>query len=162
MSFLSSPMISRRVHSVAMVTKFVKLPTLTDSPRTEWSSSEPTVKGLGAPRPDSRSCTAVIKEVTAKTWGAIFDLRDCTVLELEKSTICESQGDIIAGTDGQDIPSTWDEKFNTSGLEAHTPGTYACLNRNIFTDKSEKPRINRDASPDVCLRRLQRRWFRSA
>ena len=46
-------------------------------------------------------------------------------------------GDIIAGTDGQDIPSTWDEKFNTKGLEAHTPGNYACLNRNIFTDKPE-------------------------
>lgn len=46
-------------------------------------------------------------------------------------------GDIIAGTDGQDIPSTWDEKFNTKGQEAHTPGNYACLNRNIFTDKPE-------------------------
>lgn len=46
-------------------------------------------------------------------------------------------GDIIAGTDGQDIPSTWDEKFNTRGLEAHTPGHYACLNLNIFTDKLE-------------------------
>ena len=46
-------------------------------------------------------------------------------------------GDIIAGTDGQDIPSTWDEKFNTKGLEAHTPGDYACLNLNIFTDKLE-------------------------
>ncbi len=42
-------------------------------------------------------------------------------------------GDIIAGTDGQDIPSSWDEKFNTRGLEAHTPGDYACLNLNIFT-----------------------------
>jgi iduronate 2-sulfatase len=46
-------------------------------------------------------------------------------------------GDIIAGTDGQDISSTWDEKFNTRGLEAHTPGNYACLNKNIFTDKPE-------------------------
>ncbi|MDA7499986.1 sulfatase [Akkermansiaceae bacterium] len=46
-------------------------------------------------------------------------------------------GDIIAGTDGQDIPSTWDEKFNTKGQEAHTPGNYACLNQNIFTDKPE-------------------------
>ena len=43
-------------------------------------------------------------------------------------------GDIIAGTDGQDISSTWNEKFNTRGLEAHTPGNYACLNKNIFTD----------------------------
>ncbi|MDA7896342.1 sulfatase [Akkermansiaceae bacterium] len=46
-------------------------------------------------------------------------------------------GDIIAGTDGQDIPSTWDEKFNTKGAEAHTPGDYACLNLNIFTEKLE-------------------------
>ncbi|MDB4653209.1 sulfatase [Akkermansiaceae bacterium] len=46
-------------------------------------------------------------------------------------------GDIIAGTDGQDIPSTWDEKFNTKGAEAHTPGDYACLNLNIFSDRLE-------------------------
>ena len=46
-------------------------------------------------------------------------------------------GDIIAGTDGNDIPSTWDEKFNTKGLEAHTPGDYACLNLNIFTKELE-------------------------
>ncbi|MDB4537361.1 sulfatase [Akkermansiaceae bacterium] len=46
-------------------------------------------------------------------------------------------GDIIAGTDGNDIPSTWDEKFNTKGLEAHTPGDYACLNLNIFTKDLE-------------------------
>ena len=42
-------------------------------------------------------------------------------------------GDIIAGTDGGDIPSSWTEKFNLSGREAHTPGNYACLNLNIFT-----------------------------
>ena len=42
-------------------------------------------------------------------------------------------GDIIAGTDGQDIPSSWDEKFTTRGLEAHPPGDSACLNLNIFT-----------------------------
>ncbi len=42
-------------------------------------------------------------------------------------------GDIIAGTDGLDIKSTWTESFNSPGLEAHTPGDYACLNLNIFT-----------------------------
>lgn len=42
-------------------------------------------------------------------------------------------GDIIAGTDGQDVPSSWTEKFNSQGNEAHTPGDYACLNQNIFT-----------------------------
>ena len=42
-------------------------------------------------------------------------------------------GDIIAGTDGLDIASSWTEKYNSAGLEAHTPGDYACLNLNIFT-----------------------------
>lgn len=46
-------------------------------------------------------------------------------------------GDIIAGTDGDDIPSSWDEKFNMQGLEAHTPGDYACLNLNSFTKELE-------------------------
>lgn len=42
-------------------------------------------------------------------------------------------GDIIAGTDGQDVPESWTERYNSPGLEAHTPGDYACLNLNIFT-----------------------------
>jgi iduronate 2-sulfatase len=46
-------------------------------------------------------------------------------------------GDIIAGTDGADLPSSWTEKFNSQGQEAHTPGDYACLNLNIFTDELE-------------------------
>jgi iduronate 2-sulfatase len=46
-------------------------------------------------------------------------------------------GDIIDGTDGADVPSSWTEKFNSPGREAHTPGDYACLNQNIFTDKEE-------------------------
>ena len=46
-------------------------------------------------------------------------------------------GDIIAGTDGLDIPSSWTERFNSKGREAHTPGDYACLNLNIFTKKLE-------------------------
>lgn len=40
-------------------------------------------------------------------------------------------GDIIAGTDGRDLPASWTEKFNSPGQEAHTPGEYACLNLNI-------------------------------
>ena len=32
-------------------------------------------------------------------------------------------GDIIAGTDGADIASSWTEKYNLSGREAHTPET---------------------------------------
>jgi len=43
-------------------------------------------------------------------------------------------GDIIAGTNGADVASSWTERFNSPGLEAHTPGDYACLNLNIFTD----------------------------
>lgn len=46
-------------------------------------------------------------------------------------------GDIIAGTDGKDIPSSWTERFNSPGREAHTPGEYACLNLNIFTTELE-------------------------
>ena len=42
-------------------------------------------------------------------------------------------GDIIAGTDGQDVVESWTERFNSPGLEAHTPGDYACLNLNVFT-----------------------------
>ena len=52
-------------------------------------------------------------------------------------------GDIIAGTDGEDIPSSWDERFNSAGLEAHTPGHYACLNLNIFTDALENRQSTR-------------------
>ncbi len=46
-------------------------------------------------------------------------------------------GDIIAGTDGKDVASSWTERYNSPGKEAHTPGDYACLNLNIFTDKPE-------------------------
>ena len=41
-------------------------------------------------------------------------------------------GDIIAGSNGDDEPSSWNERFNSSGQEAHTPGDYACLNLNDF------------------------------
>ena len=46
-------------------------------------------------------------------------------------------GDIIAGTDGQDVPECWTERYNAQGQEAHTPGDYACLNLNIFTTELE-------------------------
>lgn len=48
-------------------------------------------------------------------------------------------GDIIAGTNGLDVATTWTERFNAPGREAHTPGDYACLNQNIFT-RSQKNR----------------------
>lgn len=44
---------------------------------------------------------------------------------------------IITGTHGEDVPSSWTERFNCPGKEAHTPGNYACLNRNIFTTDLE-------------------------
>lgn len=46
-------------------------------------------------------------------------------------------GDIIDGTDGDDVPGSWTERFNSQGMEAHTPGDYACLNQNIFTTELE-------------------------
>jgi iduronate 2-sulfatase len=46
-------------------------------------------------------------------------------------------GDIIAGTNGQDVAECWTERFNSQGNEAHTPGDYACLNLNIFTRELE-------------------------
>lgn len=42
-------------------------------------------------------------------------------------------GDIVAGTNGQDIARCWTERYNAPGSEAHTPGDYACLNLNLFT-----------------------------
>ena len=52
-------------------------------------------------------------------------------------------GDIIAGTNGLDHESAWTERFNSRGLEAHTPGDYACLNLNIFTDALENRQSTR-------------------
>lgn len=46
-------------------------------------------------------------------------------------------GDIIAGTNGKDVASSWTERFNSPGREAHTPGDYACLNLNLFTRSHE-------------------------
>ena len=53
-------------------------------------------------------------------------------------------GDIIDGTDGVDIPDTWTEKFNCQGQEAHTPGLYRLLNKNIFTTAPENRQSTRD------------------
>lgn len=52
-------------------------------------------------------------------------------------------GDIIDGTDGKDVASSWTEKFNTQGAEAHTLGNYACLNLNIFTRDEENRQSTR-------------------
>jgi iduronate 2-sulfatase len=42
-------------------------------------------------------------------------------------------GDIVAGTNGQDVEACWTERFNSPGLEAHTAGVYSEFNHNIFT-----------------------------
>lgn len=68
-----------------------------------------------------------------KNMGEYFRSRGLHSARVGKIYHMRVPGDIIDGTDGQDIPSTWDEKYNTKGLEAHTPGDYACLNLNIFT-----------------------------
>ena len=52
-------------------------------------------------------------------------------------------GDIIAGTDGLDIASSWTERFNSPGKEAHTQGLYACLNLNVFTTAEENRQSTR-------------------
>ncbi|MCA9218038.1 MAG: sulfatase-like hydrolase/transferase [Planctomycetales bacterium] len=41
-------------------------------------------------------------------------------------------GDIIAGSNGDDEDSSWTERYNSAGQEAHTPGEYACLNLDDF------------------------------
>ena len=53
-------------------------------------------------------------------------------------------GDIIAGTNGEDIPSSWDVKLNAPGKEAGTPGLYALLNKNIFTREMDSRQSNGD------------------
>ncbi len=52
-------------------------------------------------------------------------------------------GDIIAGTNGNDIPETWIERFNCMGQEAHTPGLYRLLNQNIETRALENRQSTR-------------------
>lgn len=53
-------------------------------------------------------------------------------------------GDIIAGTNGEDVEACWTERFNSPGQEAHSPGEYSCLNLNIVTRAAE----NRQSTGD--------------
>jgi iduronate 2-sulfatase len=53
-------------------------------------------------------------------------------------------GDIIAGTNGVDHAESWTERFNAPGKEAHTPGAYALLNKNIFTTREKNRQSTRD------------------
>lgn len=71
------------------------------------------------------------------TLGEHFIEHGFTTARVGKIFHMRVPGDIIAGTDGQDVPACWSERYNSPGLEAHTPGNYACLNLNIFTTQLE-------------------------
>ena len=71
------------------------------------------------------------------TWGEHFQNNGYSSTRVGKIFHMRVPGDIIAGTDGQDVPACWSAKFNMPGKEAHTPGNYACLNLNKFTTKLE-------------------------
>ena len=88
------------------------------------------------------------------TWGNIFKIMDIQVQRVGKIFHMRVPGDIIAGTDGQDVAECWSAKYNIPGKEAHTPGNYACLNLNKFTTKLEGLRIHEDAQSNVCDCRL--------
>ena len=63
-------------------------------------------------------------------------------------------GDIVDGTNGPDHEPSWTERFNCSGREAHTPGSYALLNKNIFTTELEGRGFPRRKSREpACLSR---------
>ena len=72
-----------------------------------------------------------------KTIGEHFRAHEIVSARVGKIFHMRVPGDIIAGTDGADVPACWSESYNASGQEAHTPGDYACLNLNIFTDALE-------------------------
>ena len=69
------------------------------------------------------------------TWGEHFRKNGFSSTRVGKIFHRRVPGDIIAGTDGADVPACWSAKFNMPGKEAHTPGNYACLNLNKFTTK---------------------------
>jgi len=70
------------------------------------------------------------KEITL---GEHFIAQDRVTARVGKIFHMRVPGDIIAGSDGQDVPACWTQRFNAAGMEAHTPGNYACLNLNVFT-----------------------------
>jgi len=76
-------------------------------------------------------------KATGPNMGSFFRKKDWYVARVGKIYHMRVPGDIIAGTDGADVPSSWTERFNSSGQEAHTPGDYACLNLNVFTTELE-------------------------
>ena len=71
------------------------------------------------------------------TWGKHFQNHGYSSTRVGKIFHMRVPGDIIAGTDGQDVAECWSAKYNIPGKEAHTLGNYACLNLNKFTTKLE-------------------------
>lgn len=71
------------------------------------------------------------------TLGEHFITQGRTTARVGKIFHMRVPGDIIAGTAGEDVAACWSERHNSQGLEAHTPGDYACLNLNIFTTELE-------------------------
>lgn len=72
-----------------------------------------------------------------KTMGQHFKENGMYSARVGKIFHMRVPGDIIDGTDGEDVEACWTERFNSAGLEAHTPGDYACLNLDIFTNELE-------------------------
>ena len=71
------------------------------------------------------------------TLGEHFIAQGRTTARVGKIFHMRVPGDIIAGTNGEDVEACWSQRFNSQGNEAHTPGDYACLNLNIFTSELE-------------------------
>lgn len=71
------------------------------------------------------------------TLGEHFIAQGRTTARVGKIFHMRVPGDIIAGTDGDEVAACWRQRFNAPGQEAHTPGDYACLNLNIFTTALE-------------------------
>jgi iduronate 2-sulfatase len=69
------------------------------------------------------------------TLGEHFIAQGRTTARVGKIFHMRVPGDIIAGSDGEDVAACWTERHNAAGQEAHTPGDYACLNLNLFTNE---------------------------
>src|SRR6056297_651904 len=78
-----------------------------------------------------------------RTLGEYLRQKDFYTARVGKIFHMRVPGDIIDGTDGPDVIESWTERFNSPGREAHTPGDYACLNLNIFTDDEENRQSTR-------------------
>ncbi|HBE67218.1 MAG TPA: iduronate-2-sulfatase [Planctomycetaceae bacterium] len=77
--------------------------------------------------------------ISSKTLGENFKDQGYYTARVGKIFHMRVPGDIVDGTHGKDVPECWTERFNAPGMEAHSPGMYACLNLNVFT-REEKNR----------------------